>query len=67
RLSVLLGRTKEHDAEKIERDLMALVPRDRWTVVSHWLIFHGRQVCIARRPRCGECVLASLCPSALPA
>ncbi len=67
RLSGLLGLTKEHDPEKIERDLMALVPRDRWTMVSHWLIFHGRQVCIARRPRCGECVLASLCPSAFKA
>jgi len=65
RLSRLLGLTKANDAEKIERDLMALVPRDQWTMVSHWLIFHGRQVCIARRPRCGECVLASLCPSAL--
>ncbi len=65
RLSRLLGLTKANDAEKIERDLMALVPRDQWTMVSHWLIFHGRQVCIARRPRCGECVLASLCPSAM--
>jgi len=64
RLSRLLGLTKEQNAEKIERDLMALVPRNRWTLVSHWLIFHGRQVCIARRPRCGDCVLSSLCPSA---
>jgi endonuclease-3 len=64
RLSQLLGLTKEHDPEKIERDLMALVPREAWTLVSHLLIFHGRQVCIARRPRCEACVLAKLCPSA---
>ncbi len=65
RLAQLLKLTDEHDPEKIERDLVALVPRSDWTVVSHLLIFHGRQVCIARRPRCGSCVVASLCPSAL--
>lgn len=64
RLSGLLKLTKHHDPEKIERDVMALIPRDDWTLVSHVLITHGRQVCIARRPQCGRCVLAKLCPSA---
>ena len=64
RLTRLLGLTVEKDPLKIERDLMALVPGDDWTLVSHLLIWHGRRVCIARRPRCEECVLARICPSA---
>ena len=64
RLSRLLGLTRHTDPIKIEQDLMRLVPRDDWTLVSHLLILHGRAVCIARRPRCGECVVADLCPSA---
>ncbi|MFN2317166.1 MAG: endonuclease III [Gemmatimonadales bacterium] len=64
RLSNLLRLTTHHDPVKIERDLMRLVPRDEWTLVSHLLISHGRAVCIARRPRCAECVLHDLCPSA---
>jgi endonuclease-3 len=64
RLSRLLGLTQEEDPVKIEQDLMKLFPQEDWTLLSHLLIFHGRQVCIARRPRCGECVLAELCPSA---
>ena len=67
RLSQLLRLTAHQDPEKIERDLMPLVPQPDWTMVSHWLIYHGRQVCIARRPQCGRCPLAALCPSALPA
>ena len=63
RLSRLLGLTRHDDPVKIEQDLMALFPRDHWALLSHLLIFHGRQICIARRPRCGECVLADLCPS----
>ena len=63
RLSNLLGLTKETDPIKIEQDLMTLVDRQDWTLVSHLLIWHGRRVCIARRPRCGRCVLAKLCPS----
>jgi endonuclease-3 len=63
RLSTLLRLTKETTPEKIERDLMTLVPRDRWTWFSHTLILHGRQVCIARRPKCEVCVLNRLCPS----
>jgi endonuclease III len=64
RLSRLLGLTRHEDPVKIELDLMQLFPRDDWGLLSHLLIFHGRQVCIARRPRCGDCVLADLCPSA---
>ncbi|MGH7629215.1 MAG: endonuclease III [Gemmatimonadales bacterium] len=64
RLSRLLALTKHDDPVKIEPDLMTLFPRADWALLSHLLIFHGRQVCIARRPRCGECVLADLCPSA---
>ncbi len=64
RLSNLLRLTTHNDPVKIERDLMRLVPRDDWTLVSHLLISHGRAVCIARRPRCAECVLSPLCPSA---
>ena len=66
RLSNLLGLTTRQDAVKIEQDLIQLVPQDDWTLVSHLLILHGRGVCIANRPRCGECVLAALCPSARP-
>jgi endonuclease III len=65
RLSRLLGLTRESDPARIEQDLMPLFPRDDWGLLSHLLIFHGRQVCIARRPRCGECVLSDICPSAL--
>ncbi|HEX4601760.1 MAG TPA: endonuclease III [Gemmatimonadales bacterium] len=63
RLATLLGLTTERDPVKIERDLMALVPRERWTWFSHALILHGRGVCIARRPHCEVCVLNRLCPS----
>jgi endonuclease III len=66
RLSGLLGLSQGRDAVKIEEQLTQLYPREDWGVLSHLLISHGRQVCIARRPRCGECVLARLCPSALP-
>jgi endonuclease-3 len=66
RLSALLGLTRHTDPVKIEADLMALVPRRDWTLVSHLLIWHGRSVCIARRPKCAECVLNDLCPSAKP-
>jgi endonuclease-3 len=49
---------------KIEQDLMRLIPREDWTLISHLLILHGRAICIARRPQCGACVLAPDCPSA---
>ena len=64
RLSGRLGLSRQIDPVKIEQDLMPLFPQEDWALLSHLLIFHGRQVCIARRPRCGECVLASICPSA---
>ncbi len=63
RLSRLLGLTRQDDPVKIEQDLMEIVPRDDWTWFSHTLIQHGRTVCIARRPRCADCVLNRLCPS----
>jgi endonuclease-3 len=63
RLAQRLGLTKEEDPVKIERDLMKLVPRDDWGLISHLLIWHGRRVCDARAPKCGACVLNDLCPS----
>lgn len=64
RLSNLLALTKHKgDAIKIERDLMKLVPREEWTLFSHLLILHGRNVCIANRPKHDECVVCDLCPS----
>lgn len=63
RLSQRLGLTKEKTPEKIELDLQVLVPRKHWVMFSHWLIFHGRQTCQARKPKCIECVLSDQCPS----
>jgi endonuclease III len=63
RLSQRLGLTREEDPVKIERDLMKLVPREHWGVFPHLLIWHGRRVCLARKPRCEDCVLSDLCPS----
>jgi len=65
RLTRLLKLTRQDDPVKIERDLMEIVPREDWTWFSHTLILHGRQVCIARRPRCADCVINHLCPSSL--
>ncbi|HXH34110.1 MAG TPA: endonuclease III, partial [Plantibacter sp.] len=64
RLSQRLGLTKHEDPVRIERDLVKLVPRADWGRFPHLLIWHGRRVCIARRPRCEDCVLNDLCPSA---
>lgn len=66
RLSARLGLTEQTDPVKIEHDLCALVPERDWGALSLRLILHGRQVCVARRPRCEACVLADVCPSALP-
>jgi endonuclease-3 len=63
RLSQRLGLTKQEDPVKIERDLMKLVPRPDWARFPHLLIWHGRRVCIARRPLCEQCVLTDLCPA----
>ena len=63
RLSQRLGFTTETAAEKIEADLIELVPKKHWIMFPHWMIFHGRRICQARKPKCRECVLADLCPS----
>ena len=63
RLSQRLGLTRHEDPVKIERDLIRLVPREDWGRFPHLLIWHGRRVCIARMPRCEECVVDDLCPS----
>jgi endonuclease-3 len=64
RVSGRLGLTEERDPEKIERDLMQVVPEEDWTVFSHLLILHGRRTCKARKPDCPNCVLNDICPSA---
>ena len=64
RLTRRLGLTKQTTPEKIEQDLIRLVPRAQWTVFSHWLIWHGRRRCTARKPDCAACELRALCPSA---
>ena len=63
RLTTLLRLTKQKTPEKIELELMDVVARDKWTIFSHLLILHGRAVCIARRPRCQDCVVNRYCPS----
>jgi endonuclease III len=63
RLSQRLGFTRETTPEKIERALMRLVPKEQWTILSHWLIWHGRRRCSARKPDCANCELGSFCPS----
>ncbi len=63
RLSRRLGFTDEKDPVKVERDLVELFPPERWTLLAHLLIWHGRAVCNARKPRCEACVVAGLCPS----
>ena len=62
RLSFRLGITKEKTPEKVEKDLQKLVPEEDWVMFSHWLIYHGRQVCKARKPNCEECTMADICP-----
>jgi endonuclease-3 len=64
RISRLLRLTSATDPEKVERDLMALFPQPKWTLLSHLLISHGRAICIARRPHCAACPIAAECPSA---
>jgi endonuclease III len=64
RLSQRLGLTEEKDQNKIERDLMALTPKENWMPLTDLLIYHGRQVCIAKNPRCDACVLNKYCPCA---
>jgi endonuclease-3 len=64
RLSGRLGASREHDPEKIERDLLALVPRKDWLDFNYLLVNYGRKICQARKPQCPECVIHHLCPSA---
>jgi endonuclease-3 len=64
RLAGRLGMTRASDPKKIEEDLMALWPQERWILAGHRLIWHGRRVCNARKPRCAECTLVPLCPAA---
>lgn len=64
RLSKRLGFTKEKNREKIERDLMSLFPKEQWFELTNLLIAHGRNICMARRPKCGKCEVNYLCPSA---
>ena len=65
RISRLLGLTREKNPVKVEQDLMKVLPRPDWIVYSHMLIDHGRAICVARKPKCSECFLAKLCPSAM--
>lgn len=67
RLAGRLGLTRHSNAEKIEQDLMKIVPRAQWTNFSHWLIWHGRRRCTARKPDCAGCEVNNLCPSAFKA
>ncbi len=66
RLSARFGLTKETDAVRIERALMPLFERDTWAQLSHLMIWHGRRTCDARKPKCNDCVLVDICPSADP-
>jgi endonuclease-3 len=63
RLSARLGLTAESDPVKVERDLMALIPRESWIEIAHLLIWHGRRLCTARKPNCPACPLNDICPS----
>jgi endonuclease-3 len=63
RVSARLGLTKNSDPSKIEQDLMKTFPRDQWTMLSHWLIWHGRRRCFARKPDCAHCELSDVCPT----
>jgi endonuclease III len=64
RLSARLGLTRHTDPVKIEQDLIKLIPREQWALFSHWLIWHGRRRCFARKPDCAGCEIRGLCPSA---
>ncbi len=64
RLSARLGLTENTDPDKIEKDLMKIIPKDEWAVFTLLLIHHGRKICTAKKPLCSECVLNKLCPSA---
>jgi endonuclease-3 len=63
RLSARLDLTRNTDPKKIEQDLMQVIPRDKWILFAHQLIWHGRRVCVARKPKCAECNLERMCYS----
>jgi endonuclease-3 len=65
RLAGRLGLSEQKLADKIERDLMEIVPKKDWVMFSHWITWHGRRVCKAKSPKCGECVLHDICPSSM--
>lgn len=67
RVSRRLGWTRQTDAVKVEKELSELIPEKQWVRAGHELILHGRRICVARKPRCGECMLKDLCPSAFKA
>jgi endonuclease-3 len=62
-LAQRLGLTRQEDPDKIELELMKLVPQSEWTIFSHWLIWHGRRCCYSQKPDCANCGLATICPS----
>jgi endonuclease III len=62
RLSRRMGLTENEDPVKVEYDLMTLIPKDEWTMFGHRMIFHGRQICQSRKPKCNECILNKVCP-----
>lgn len=64
RLAQRLGLTENNDPNKIEKDLMSIVPKDKWMRITDLLIFHGRRVCTAKKPNCAKCLLNKICPSA---
>jgi len=64
RVAKRLGITEHEDPNKIEMDLMKTVPKNKWMRITDLLIFHGRRICVARKPKCGICVLNKICPSA---
>lgn len=64
RISQRLGLTNHEDPQKIEQDLMLLIPKAKWIAFSHQVIWHGRRICDAKRPKCGDCTLQQLCPAA---
>jgi endonuclease-3 len=64
RLAQRLGLTENQNPDKIEKDLMQIVPKDKWVQITDLLIFHGRRICTARKPNCARCVLNEICPSA---